>query len=74
MLHELIEIIKFTSSDCLHCIDVTEELLKSLQKNGTIFNYIQDNYQKTLKITKPPGRIPSNIKDKGMVRLKTISW
>jgi hypothetical protein len=74
MLRELIDIITYTSSDCLHCIDVTEEVLESLQKNGKIFNYIKENHQKKLKITKPPGRIPSNIKDKGIVRLKTISW
>jgi hypothetical protein len=74
LLRELIDIIKYTSSDCLHCIDVTEEVLESLQKNGTIFNNIKETFQKTLKITKPPGRIPRNVKDRGIVRLKSISW
>ena len=74
MLRELIQVITYTTNNCVHAIDVTEEVLEGLQKNGTIFNYIQEKYQKTLKITKPRGRIPSNIKDKGMVRLKTISW
>lgn len=55
-------------------IYVTTEVLDSLQKNGRIFKTIKDEFKLTLKISKAQGRIPKYIKDKGMLRLMSITW
>ena len=55
-------------------IYVTTEVLTSLQKNGRIFNTIKDQFKLTLKISKAQGRIPNYIKDKGLMRLMSITW
>jgi len=55
-------------------IYVTTEVLESLQKNGRIFKTIKDEFNLTLKISKAQGRIPKYIKDKGMLRLMSITW
>ena len=55
-------------------IYVTKEVLDSLQKNGRIFKTIKSEFNLTLKISKAQGRIPNHIKDKGLLRLMSITW
>jgi hypothetical protein len=55
-------------------IYVTKEVLDSLQKNGRIFNTIKEKFNLKLKVSKTQGRIPNYIKDKGLMRLMSITW
>jgi len=55
-------------------IYVTKEVLDSLQKNGRIFNTITEKFKLTLNVSKARGRIPNYIKDKGLMRLMSITW
>ena len=55
-------------------IYVTMEVLASLEKNGRIYQTIHQELGLTLKICKARGCIPKALKDKGMMRLASISW
>jgi hypothetical protein len=53
---------------------VTLEVLASLEKNGLIYETIHQELGFKLKICKARGAVPKAIKDRGMMRLASISW
>jgi hypothetical protein len=53
---------------------VTLEVLASLEKNGLIYETIHRELGFKLKICKARGAVPKAIKDRGMMRLASISW
>jgi hypothetical protein len=55
-------------------IYVTLEVLASLEKNGLIYETIHQELGFKLKICKARGAVPKAIKDRGMMRLASISW
>jgi hypothetical protein len=55
-------------------IIVNAEVLKSLDKNGSIYNYIKETYNYKLKMTKTPGKVPTHIRESEQTRLAKIEW
>jgi hypothetical protein len=55
-------------------IYVSDDVLKSLQKNGKIYNEIYNEFRITIKIIKASGKIPQFLKENGLSRLASISW
>jgi hypothetical protein len=55
-------------------IVVTLQVLRALETGGSIHKEILDIYGLTLSIAKAKGPVPKNLKEKGFVRLVSISW
>jgi hypothetical protein len=55
-------------------IIVNDEVLKALEKKGSIYNYLQTTYDVKLRIARTSGTIPSALKELGQLRLKKIEW
>ena len=55
-------------------IIVNAEVLKSLEKNGSIYNYINETYNYKLKIARTPGKVPAHIREAEQIRLAKIEW
>lgn len=58
-------------------ICVTENVLKSLMKGGSIFAEVKAKYASTgltLRVTKASGVVPQVLKQAGLVRLTAITW
>lgn len=55
-------------------IYVTMEVLASLEKHGRVYEAIKQELGLTIKICKARGCVPKAIKDRGMIRLASISW
>lgn len=55
-------------------IIVTVEIMRSLQRGGSIYEYIKREHGVTLKITKALGRELKTMKNMGNVRLTKIEW
>ena len=55
-------------------ICVNDNVLKSLQKNGSIYNLVYQLHNIKLKITKSSGVTPKVLKNNGYIRLASISW
>ena len=55
-------------------IYVTMEVLASLEKHGQVYETIKQELGLTIKICKARGTVPKAIKDRGMIRLASISW
>jgi hypothetical protein len=55
-------------------IYVTMEVLASLEKHGRVYETIKQELGLTIKICKARGTVPKAIKDRGMIRLASISW
>lgn len=55
-------------------IYVTMEVLASLEKNGHIYETIYCETGFMLKLCKARGGVPKVLKDKGMIRLASITW
>lgn len=55
-------------------ICVNDKVLKSLQKNGSIYNLVYQLHNIKLKITKSSGVTPKVLKNNGYIRLASISW
>jgi hypothetical protein len=55
-------------------IYVTMEVLASLEKHGQVYEAIKQELGLTIKICKARGCVPKAIKDRGMIRLASISW
>jgi hypothetical protein len=55
-------------------IYVTMEVLASLEKRGQVYETIKQELGLTIKICKARGCVPKAIKDRGMIRLASISW
>jgi hypothetical protein len=53
---------------------VTMEVLASLEKHGQVYEAIKQELGLTIKICKARGCVPKAIKDRGMIRLASISW
>jgi hypothetical protein len=85
-LRYMIELSKtaFSSKRISSCFDVQDkefkgilvnsEVLNSLEKGGRIFKDIKDSYGVTLSIKKSRGPIKKEIKERGLIRLESISW
>jgi len=54
-------------------IAITEEVFNAL-KTGRIFKKMQEKYGVNLKVEKSRGPIPKALKERGLLRLKFISW
>jgi hypothetical protein len=50
------------------------EVLASLEKHGQVYETIKQELGLTIKISKARGCVPKAIKDRGMLRLASISW
>ena len=58
-------------------ICVTEPVLKSLMKGGSIFAEVKAKYADTgitLRVSKASGVVPQVLKEAGLVRLTSITW
>jgi hypothetical protein len=55
-------------------ICVNDNVLKSLQKDGSIYNLVYQLHNIKLKITKSSGVTPKVLKNNGYIRLASISW
>lgn len=55
-------------------IIVNELVLKAIEKNGIIYNYIKDNFGLNIKITKTRGKVPDYIREMKLFRLAKIEW
>jgi len=55
-------------------IYVTMEVLASLEKNGIVYETIHHETGFKLKLCKARGGVPKELKDRGMMRLASITW
>jgi len=55
-------------------IYVTMEVLASLERGGHVYETIHEELGFKLKLCKARGCVPKALKDKGMIRLASISW
>jgi hypothetical protein len=85
-LQYMIELSKtsFSSKRVSSCFDVQDkefkgilvnsEVLNALEKGGRILKDVKDRHGVTLTIKKSRGPIKKEIKDRGLIRLESISW
>jgi len=55
-------------------IIVNDAVLKSLEKKGSIYNYLHSTYDVKLRIAKKSGTTPTELKEMGQLRLAKIEW
>jgi hypothetical protein len=53
---------------------VTPLILKKIQKDGSIYQYIRENYKLELHTCKSSGRVPKSLEARGFIKLASISW
>lgn len=53
---------------------VTPQIYKKLQKGGSIYKYVREQYQLELHTCKSSGRVPKALEEKGFIKLASISW
>jgi hypothetical protein len=53
---------------------VTPAVLRALEKDGSIWRHVHTEFQVTLTIEKSKGPTPKAIKEKGYIKLASISW
>ncbi len=53
---------------------VNVDVLKALEKNGVIYNYINLTYGAKLKVKRTSGKTPEYLKEAGQIRLAKIEW
>ena len=55
-------------------IVLTSTVLKSLERNGSIWSHVKARFQVELVLKKPPGKLSKADKEKGYLKLASISW
>ena len=53
---------------------LSQEVFDSLQKKGAIYERLKVSYGVELKLTRTRGRVEKSVKERGLVKLESISW